>query len=185
MGQRTQGRADKPGSGYERAQIALNSCKWGIATMILLLTMTGSGCPRSQQNSASSNSTSVADLIGRLPNLRDLEIESCSYIIREEQTASGVPSPSDKLVSICGTVVLTETGNRFIRSKFQWKQLLRSEIPADLSTVLPGDPLVASDEFNDSFTSNPTFAHGFVVLLTSSSERTMYVLASDIDHPIK
>ncbi|MDM8563184.1 hypothetical protein QUF54_07510 [Candidatus Marithioploca araucensis] len=128
---------------------------------------------------------SVAELVSRLPNLKPLNIVECEFVLtRHNSSRSIIPSPSDVSLKLVGQVTLNEAGWKDIRSRYEWKFISRDVIPEDLNAYLPVGAVLVSYKLNESFSNNPTFAHGFVVI-SNAVENQIYLLATDIDHPIR
>jgi len=129
--------------------------------------------------------TRVSSLLEKLPNLKPFNPESCSYTIERSSRPSRLPSPADVLVELKGAATLSESGFTEIRSSFRWKRIARNDIPPSLLPLVPTGDALASEEFNDGFSTNPmAYVHGFVVILDNDPRR-IYFLARDIDHPLK
>ena len=129
--------------------------------------------------------TSVSDLLAKLPNLKPLDIGSCSYTVEKSSVKSMVPSPSDVRVELSGSAALSEAGSQALKSGFEWKPLSRDAVPPGLLTLVPPGDLVVSAKLNETFANNPTYAHGFVVVVADDNWMRVYLLATDMDHPIK
>jgi hypothetical protein len=128
---------------------------------------------------------SVEELVSKLPNLKPLNVVECEFVLtRHNSSRSVIPSPSDVLLMIVGSVTLNEVGWKDIRSRYEWKIVSRDIIPADLIDSLPAGVVSVSYKLNESFSDNPTFAHGFVAI-SNAIENRIYLLATDIDHPIR
>ena len=65
----------------------------GITTMLWF------GCDRTSSTKPVASSTSVSDMLTKLPNLKPIAIDSCSYTVEKNSAARGVPSPSDVRMS--------------------------------------------------------------------------------------
>lgn len=156
-----------------------------ITMILIVLTITMYGCNRSGRNTTIERNASVPDLLGKLPNLKLYDIKSCSYIIEKSSTTAWVPSPSDLRVELKGSVVLSVDGAKMIKSQFSWQPISRTDIPGSLSEILPAGDVLVSQKLNESFTDNPTYRHGFVVTFAKDDWSQIYLLATDLDHPIR
>lgn len=143
------------------------------------------GCGQGQSRKPTAGETSVPKLLEKLPNLKPLNVQSCIFAVETSTSRSAVPSPSDTRVEINGSALLSESGSRALKSGFQWKPVSRDRIPSSLAATVPSGELLVSEDLNDTFSSNPTCAHGYVVVLKNSNFDRVYFLASDKDHPIK
>jgi hypothetical protein len=85
-------------------------------------------------------------------------------------------------VELKGYARFSERGQAAL-SQFGWQKVAQDEIPRNLSAILPHGSYMVSQEMNSSFHTNPTFAHGFVVIVEACPEQ-VYFLSTDIDHPI-
>ena len=154
-------------------------------TIILLNLLFVSGCGESRETSVSGSS--VSDLLKKLPNLKCFGIQSCNYTVKTS-TIRGrleVPAPSDTQLTLKGSVVLSEDGFKELTSKFNWKSVERQDVPDSLLEVLPPGHVMVSQKLNESFSQNPTYWYGFVARLTSDNSKRIYLVANDLDHPIK
>jgi hypothetical protein len=88
-------------------------------------------------------------------------------------------------VQLVGSVELSDDAGSLIEAAFDWKPVSRNEIPGSLARILPSGDLVFSERLNESFSDNPTFAHGLMVRLDAAEKHVIFFLARDIDHPIK
>ena len=138
-----------------------------------------------KSSSPTVSSSSVPDLLERLPNLNPIGIDSCSYAVEKSTANSLVPSPSDTKLELKGSAKLSEGNSKRIRSRFDWKQIARADIPKSLLDIVPSGDILVSEKLNESFADNPRYAHGFVIMLADESSRTIFFLSTDMDHPIK
>ena len=161
--------------------------KWGhlFPLICLILALLISGCGRSGGNGPEVSHSSVLDLMTILPNMKAFDVESCDYTVCKSTESSRVPSPSDTKIEVKGTAVLSEESSKRIRSQFDWKIIARTDLPKSILTILPNGDFLGSAKLNETFTDNPTYAHGFVIVLGDSSSRTLYFLATDMDHSIE
>ena len=144
------------------------------------------GCSKSTGTTPVASSSSVSELLAKLPILKPLGIESCRYTIEKNSAASRLPSPSDVRVEIKGLAVLSESGSKTLKSSYEWKSIRRDDIPKSLLTILPPGDVLISEKLNESFADNhPNLTHGFVVTLVDNSWSRVYFLATDMDHLIK
>ncbi len=157
-------------------------CSVAIVVMMILLI---GGCNGNGSGSQVSAGSSVTELLGKLPNLQPYGIESCDYTVEKSSASSRMPSPSDIRVELRGSAKLSESGFGSMKSKFTWGAIPREKIPKALADTAPVGNLLYSQKLNESFADNPTFAHGFVVVPEQEGARTVYFLATDIDHPIR
>lgn len=81
--------------------------------------------------------------------------------------------------------MLSDGGFQKLKTSFEWRPVPRNTVPSDLLKVVPEGNILASDRFNETFNSNPTYAHGFVVVIEGGNWECIYFLANDIDHPMK
>jgi len=58
-------------------------------------------------------------------------------------------------------------------------------IPQALRDLLPEGDLLVSPKFNESFTQNKAYVHGFAVLPADDGSKRIYFIATDKDHPIE
>ena len=75
------------------------------------------GC---QQNHMKTSSQSVSALLTKLPNLKLLSVESCTFTFETNTGRSAVPSPSDTRVEVVGSAILSTQCMETLRSQFQW-----------------------------------------------------------------
>jgi len=154
---------------------------------VLVTTVVIGGCSGGGRGSQVkvNTSSSVTELLNKLPNLKPFGVESCTYTIEKSSVDSRVPSPSDVRVELKGSAQLSETGFRAIKSQLVWAAIPRDRVPVSLVDVVPDGDLLYSPKLNESFAENPTFAHGFVVMCAQDGARTIFFLSRDLDHPIE
>ena len=160
--------------------------RFSVASALVLgvIVMCHSACGPATPPASTTHSTSVSDLLKAVPNLNSLDIVAVDYATTRSTVSGGVPSPSDTLLELQGTVDLSDSSALKLKSRFDWKATRRDDIPAGLLSILPSGDYQVSTKLNDSFAKNPTYAYGFIVVVANSWGR-LYVLATDIDHPIK
>lgn len=129
-------------------------------------------------------SSSVSLIRKNMPNLGALDITAVNYTITRENVACGVPSPSDTRLELHGIVDVSTSEAEKLQNSLEWKSAPRNNIPPAMWTMLPSGDYTVSTRVNDSFSNNPTYAHGFVVIVAGKWDR-LYVLATDRDHPIR
>jgi len=113
-----------------------------------------------------------------------VEVTNCDFSVTSTRVGRGVPSPSDTLVQLEGTVDLSNDGAVYLQTHFKWDVTRREDIPKSLQTSLPIGDFLVSKELNETFSKNPTYRHGFVVVMKDNWSRT-YFLVNDKDHPIR
>ena len=163
----------------------LRSVRFVAIALVVILILGLNGCGNSGTNAAVVKKTSVPDLLAGLPNLKPLDIESCMYTVEKRTARSMVPSPSDVRLEVKGSAVLSEAGSRTLRSGFKWKAVSRDTVPPSLLAIVPLGNVQVSEKLNETFADNPTLAHGFVVALPDDTWKRIYLLATDLDHPIE
>lgn len=151
-----------------------------VAVMFLMI-----GCDRPASRSKVTAHSSVREVSGKLPNLARYRIESCTYTFSESNSGRGVPSPSDIRVELKGSLRLAENGYEEIKAGFEWGRIDRADVPSVLEAILPEGDLLSSARLNESFSENPTFAHGFVVTQAVDASCRLFFLSTDIDHPME
>jgi len=156
-------------------------------TMVLVALAFGAleGCGNSANTKPAASNSSVSDLLTKLPNLKPLGIDSCTYTLDKSSANSRLPSPSDVKMTLRGSAQLSAEGFKTLTSRFVWKPISRKDVPKILLPIVPAGNLLSSHKFNESFADNPTYAHGFVVLLAGGKSRSIFLLSTDMDHPIK
>ncbi len=155
-----------------------------LAMMLGVMVACVSSCGRAAPAASGTRSTSVADLLKFLPNLNAIDVTSADYTITKNSASRGVPSPSDIRMELLGTADLSEDAAKKLQQSFEWKAVHHEKMPAKILTILPSGDYLASSKLNDSFSGNPTYAHGRVVVIAGNWGR-LYFLASDRDHPIE
>jgi len=156
----------------------------GVIFVALMIGLLGA-CDNSANTKPGASKSSVSALLAKLPNLKPLGIDSCSYRISKSSTMGRLPSPSDVKMELIGTAQLAQESSKTLRSSFEWKPILRDDVPASLLTILPAGELLVSHKLNMSFADNPTYAHGFVVILGRGDSSRIFVISTDMDHPIE
>ena len=168
--------------GYETSPLRV------VAMVFIILVFSAFwGCGKSTNTKPPVSKSSVSGLLAALPNLKSLGIESCSYTFEKSTARSLVPSSSDVKVTVRGSAQLSEEGFKTLRSRFEWKPISRSDVPESLLAIVPAGDILYSQKFNESFDDNPinSYTNGFVVILTGGDSRSIFLLSTDIDHPIK
>jgi len=155
-----------------------------LAIMLGVLVISVSSCGRATSSASTTRSTSVADMLKFLPNLNAIDVVSADYAVTKDSASRGVPSPSDIRMELLGTADLSEDAAKKLQHSFEWKAANRKDIPAKILSILPSGDYQVSTKLNDSFSGNPTYAHGRVVVVAGNWGR-LYFLASDRDHPIE
>ena len=165
----------------------LLSPRLAVAMALLAAGISASGgCGRSRGKQRVTKSTSVTELLAKLPNLKTLDIESCSYTIQTSSLPSRLPSPSDIRLELKGSLLLSEEGYTQLRAGFvDWKPVSRDMIPASLLSIVPVGDMQMSESLNESFDPNPRYTHAYVVVLEQDHRQYIYLLATDMDHPIE
>jgi hypothetical protein len=97
---------------------------------------------------------------------------------------SMVPSPSDIAVELTGEVQVGAGAWGGLRSRGAWIPVERDAIPEALIDLLPAGALLTSPDLNESFAENPVLAHGFLAIV-EGVEGLVYVVAADMDHPLR
>ena len=154
-------------------------------TLLIVAVPVFNACSRSGTNAPVVKNTSVSDLLAKLPNLKPLHIQSCSYTVEASSARTLLPSPSDLRVEIKGSAVLSEAGSRALRSGFEWKPASRDIVPPSLLAIVPPGNVLVSQNLHETFANNPRYPHGFVVALAEGAWSRVYFLATDLDHPIE
>lgn len=155
-----------------------------LAMMLGVMVTSVASCRRAAPVASATRSTSVADLLKFLPNLNAIDVTSADYTVTKNTASRGVPSPSDIRMELLGTADLSEDAAKKLQQSFEWKTAHRENIPAKILSILPSGDYQGSPKLNDSFSGNPTYAHGRVVVMAGNWGR-LYFLASDRDHPIE
>ena len=151
---------------------------------VVLIHLLG-GCSPNETSSKTKSSTSVTDLLAKLPNLRPFGMESCSYTITWSTVSSGkrsVPGPSDTRVELKGSVQLSEEGFKTLKSQFEWAPIPRADVPASLAKIAPSGGLLYSWKLNKSFHDNPDLGADFVVIPAKGDSRSVYFLSSNVSN---
>jgi len=158
----------------------------GITLLIMYLFFAFGGCERSKVHSDMVHSSSVSKLLSRLENLKQFDIKSCKFTIKQTRVKSRVPSPSDTKIEFIGSANLSEEGYKLITTQFDWKPIARDKIPKSLLLIVPDTDLFFSSKINDSFSKNVvTYCHGFIVITAKEDCRNIFFLSTDLDHPIE
>lgn len=155
-----------------------------LALMLGMMAACVSSCGRAAPAASETRSTSVEDLLKFLPNLNAIGVTSADYTVTKSSASRGVPSPSDTRIELLGTADLSEDAAKKLQQSFEWVAAHRARIPVKILAILPSGDYLASSKLNDSFSENPTYAHGRVVVVAGNWGR-LYFLASDMDHPIE
>jgi len=127
---------------------------------------------------------SIPDLLKLLPNLKSLKPESCAFERIAATKKSDLPSPSDTTIKVIGWIQMEKSDLDQFRSEDRWNALNPKAIPSDLKNRLPGGRWLVSTKWNRSFNTNPTMAHGILLLPEASEEKRVWIYSQDMDHPI-
>lgn len=95
-----------------------------------------------------------------------------------------MPSPSDDLTEIVGSLTLSRQGVDSLNQEWEWVEVGYDSLPDSVKAQRSDKSSVfISDQFNKSFDKNPNFVHAFVTR-SSMSDPTIYFYIRDMDHPI-
>lgn len=155
-------------------------------SFVLVLVIIGAEPQAGSATSDANNRKSAAteELLKLLPNLKPFEITACSYQKTFGTKKSDVPSPADTLVQVTGWIELKREIFEELMATEQWEVLRPEQLPKELKQQIPSGELKTCKKLNLRFNSNPTIAHGILLVPSKGNERKIWLLAKDIDHPI-
>lgn len=163
-----------------------------MKTILLAMVLLIAGCTQNQAQegltvkTVSIQSESVDELKSLLPHWKELQIEECKFVKRNELHDSELPSPSDTKLQLIGCVKLSTSSAKEIAALGDWASVDVADIPRSLQDSLKTEPspFRVSKSFNRMFNRNARYAYGYVVLPSSGGDRLLFI-AADLDHPIE
>lgn len=160
-----------------------------VVSVVFLATLAimGQGCSLSVKRSSffSSTSSLTPGLVKHLPNLAAMDLQACNYTI-DTRTKSGlVPLPFDTRNELRGSAELSEAGWERLKSTGKWKPVSRNAVSSRLLKIVPSGEILASRDFDKSFSANSTYCKGAAVILADGDSRRVFFLATDRYHPVQ
>lgn len=154
-----------------------------LVLMIAIAASLLTGCDQSPATRSAQGKTSPLEMQGMLPNLKPVDIVSCNFAVARSSLPSQLSVPSDTRMQVTGSAAVSDAGAWVLKTEPDWNPISRQDIPKSLQAILPSRDIIVSSKLNASFDQNPTYAHGFVVVLVADTGRIMYFFATDVDHP--
>ncbi len=120
-----------------------------------------------------------------LPNFSHFDLQSVEFAMNRTEGRGSVPSPSDKKASIVARVTFKESSWETILDAHKWTEVTSDQIAQSIRVHVPDNiSYKVSASFNATFSSNPYFAHGYVVVLVDTKEPVMFLIANNLNWPI-
>lgn len=133
---------------------------------------------------ASPASSSIPELVEKLPSLELAAMESCLFQVRSS-SAGMFPSPSTIRMQISGYFLPSDSGRAVLRAFGDWQLVHRDWFSEDVRATLPEiDFFLSSERFNESFDRGELYESCVVAVPADCEWLTVYFVAQDDDHPL-
>jgi len=117
-------------------------------------------------------------LAATLPNLGRLGIVSCEYArVRLSETPMGPGRIGSK--TLCGWAILDPASRERLQRSHDWRPISCEDVPEAILKAVPPGVLLRSAALDGSFTDNPKFKFGRVVVVDGDRKRRLFFLAGD------